>query len=51
MKKNYEAPELELVKFTLTDVILASITEDVGGGGDPGGGGEFGDDGEFGGEL
>ena len=47
MKKLYETPELEMIKFTLTDPILKSVIEDVGGGGDSGGEGEFGD-GEFG---
>lgn len=28
MKKNYAAPELEIVRLTLKDVILSSPTED-----------------------
>ena len=44
MKKNYEAPELETIRFTLSDILAESKTEDIGGGGDPGGDGEFGDD-------
>ena len=47
MKKDYKAPELEVVKFTLKDVILSSPTEDpIGeniGGGSGGGSGDFGD--------
>lgn len=27
MKKNYTTPEMEVVRYTLRDVILASITE------------------------
>ena len=46
MKKIYEAPELELIRFRLVDVILTSPTEDLGsqiGDGDEGGGFDIGD--------
>lgn len=33
MKKQYETPALEVESLTLVDVILASRTEDIGGGG------------------
>lgn len=29
MKKNYSSPELEIVKFHLSDVVLASPTESI----------------------
>ena len=50
MKKDYKAPELEIVKFSLTDVLSGSPTEDpigenIGGGGSGGSGGS----GDFGG--
>lgn len=44
MKKTYETPTLEAVKLNVTDILVQSKTEDVGGGGDWGGNGEFGDD-------
>lgn len=47
MKKEYESPTLEIVRFSLREAILASV-EDIGGGGDQGNtdpAGEFGDDG------
>ena len=44
MKKEYETPNMELMKFCLQDVVLASKIEDAGGGVDPGTGGEFGDE-------
>lgn len=47
MKKEYETPTMDLMKFCLQDVVLASKIEDAGGGVDPGGDSEFGD--EFGG--
>ncbi len=41
MKREYESPELELIKLTLADVVLAStesgIGENIGGGNDDGG--------------
>lgn len=34
MKKTYKTPTLEYVRLTLKDVLVDSITEDGGGGGD-----------------
>lgn len=44
MKKTYKTPTLEYVRLTLKDVLVDSITEDGGGGGDNSGvgGGDFG---------
>lgn len=48
MRKKYETPDIEIIKLSLTDVILASDAEGVGGGGDNGGTGGFGGDGDDG---
>lgn len=34
MKKRYEAPELELLRFTTENIALTSISADTGGGTD-----------------
>ena len=45
MRKEYETPTFEMITFRLTDVIMRSEAENVGGGGDFGGEGGFGDGG------